>query len=92
MDSAPLAWNMQGLEQMRQTVVIDLMHQPQQMADFALGKAECPIRYGAVAIDMLKGCLSVLEADRVRFTAHDFWERMAFKPLPDGNWEYRRPS
>lgn len=46
--------------------------------------------YGAAAIDMLKHRFSVLVADRVRFTARDFWERMEFKPLPDGNWEYRR--
>ena len=46
--------------------------------------------YGAAAIDLLKGRFDVLVADRVRFTARDFWQKMAFQPLPDGNWEFRR--
>ena len=45
--------------------------------------------YGAAAIDMLKSRFRVLVADRVRFTARDFWQKMDFHPLPDGNWEYR---
>ena len=48
--------------------------------------------YGAAAIDMLKQRFGVLVDDRVRFTAQDFWEKMKFKPLPDGNWECRRPG
>lgn len=48
--------------------------------------------YGAAAIDMLKTRYSVLVADRVRFTAREFWEKMGFTESPDGNWEYRRRS
>ena len=48
--------------------------------------------YGKAAIDMLKSRFSVLVADRVRFTAREFWEKMKFKELPDGNWEYRYPG
>ena len=47
--------------------------------------------YGTAAIDMLKKRFQVIVADRVRFTARGFWERMGLTPLPDGNWEYRRP-
>lgn len=47
--------------------------------------------YGADTIDMLKERFSVLVADRVQFTARGFWERMGFKGLPDGNWEFRAP-
>jgi len=46
--------------------------------------------YGAAAIDMLKKRFPVLIADRVRFGAREFWEKMGFKELPDGNWEFRR--
>ena len=46
--------------------------------------------YARATIDMLKQRYSVIVADRVRFTARDFWERMRFKELPDGNWEYRK--
>ena len=45
--------------------------------------------YGAAAIDLLKKRFSVLVADRVRFTARDFWDKMGFTALPNGNWEYR---
>lgn len=48
--------------------------------------------YGRAAIDLLKKQYPVLVADRVRFTARDFWEKMRFKEHPDGNWEYRRPT
>jgi GNAT superfamily N-acetyltransferase len=48
--------------------------------------------YGKATIDMLKSRFSVLVADRVRFTAREFWEKMGFKELPDGNWEYRHPA
>ena len=46
--------------------------------------------YARATIDMLKQRFDVIVADRVRFTARDFWERMRFSPLPDGNWEFRR--
>lgn len=46
--------------------------------------------YARTTIDMLKQRYSYIVADRVRFTARDFWERMRFKELPDGNWEYRK--
>ena len=46
--------------------------------------------YGAAAIDMLKSRYPVLIADRVRFTAREFWEKMGFTANAEGNWEYRR--
>ena len=46
--------------------------------------------YGTATIDMLKGQFQVIVADRVRFTAREFWEKKGFKELPDGNWEYRQ--
>ena len=46
--------------------------------------------YGAAAINMLKSRYSVLVADRVRFSAREFWEKMGFEEHPDGNWEFRR--
>lgn len=48
--------------------------------------------YATATIDMLKARYEVIIADRVRFTARGFWEKMGFRPLPDGNWEYRRPT
>jgi GNAT superfamily N-acetyltransferase len=48
--------------------------------------------YATATIDMLKARFSVIVADRVRFTAREFWKKMGFTPLPDGNWEYRRPT
>lgn len=48
--------------------------------------------YGRAAIDLLKSRYQSVVADRVRFTARDFWDRMGFKENPDGNWEYRRPT
>lgn len=46
--------------------------------------------YATATIDMLKQRYQVIVADRVRFTARGFWEKMGFTPLPDGNWEYRK--
>ena len=48
--------------------------------------------YGAAAIALLKGRFRVLVADRVRFSARDFWEKMNFVALPDGNWIYPPPA
>lgn len=48
--------------------------------------------YGRMAVDFLKHRCPVVVADRVRFTARDFWERMGFQEHPDGNWEFRRPT
>jgi ribosomal protein S18 acetylase RimI-like enzyme len=45
--------------------------------------------YGRDAVNMLKNRYTVLIADRVRFTARSFWEKMGFKPRDDGNWEFR---
>ena len=45
--------------------------------------------YGPAVVDMLKSRYSVIVADRVRFTARDFWAKMGLKEKPDGNWEYR---
>lgn len=44
--------------------------------------------YGAAAIKMLKSRYRVLEADRVRFAAREFWEKMGFRENVNGNWEY----
>ena len=44
-----------------------------------------------VAVDSrLAGETPVLIADRVRFTAREFWEKMGFTANAEGNWEYRR--
>ena len=48
--------------------------------------------YGTETIIMLKNKFKAIVADRVRFTARDFWEKKGFKELPDGNWEYRCPT
>jgi GNAT superfamily N-acetyltransferase len=48
--------------------------------------------YGTATIDMLKARFPAIIADRVRFTAREFWEKKGFTELPDGNWEYRRPA
>jgi GNAT superfamily N-acetyltransferase len=48
--------------------------------------------YATATIDMLKSRFPVIVADRVRFTARKFWEKMGFRNLPDGNWEYRQPA
>jgi GNAT superfamily N-acetyltransferase len=45
--------------------------------------------YGTAAIDLLKSRFQVIVADRVRFTAREFWEKMGFKKLPNGDMEYR---
>lgn len=45
--------------------------------------------YGKAAVDFLKQRYAVLVADRVRFTARAFWEKMGFEEHPDGNWEHR---
>jgi hypothetical protein len=41
---------------------------------------------------MLKSRFRVIVADRVRFTAREFWGKMGFQEHPDGNWEYRLPT
>lgn len=46
--------------------------------------------YGTAAVELLKSRFQIIVADRVRFTAREFWEKMGFKPLGDGNWEYRK--
>lgn len=46
--------------------------------------------YATATIDMLKSRFEVIVADRVRFTARDFWVKMGFVDMNDGNWEYRR--
>jgi hypothetical protein len=48
--------------------------------------------FATATIDMLKQRYEVIVADRVRFTAREFWEKMGFSALADGNWEYRRPA
>lgn len=46
--------------------------------------------YARATIDMLKSRFEVIVADRVRYTARDFWTKMGFVALEDGNWEFRR--
>jgi len=48
--------------------------------------------YGTAAIEMLKSRYRVVVADRVRFSAREFWEKKGFKERTDGNWEYRSPE
>lgn len=48
--------------------------------------------YGVAAIALLKRRFPLIVADRVRFTARGFWQKMGLHELPDGNWEYRRPG
>lgn len=47
-------------------------------------------RYGTATIDMLKSRYRLIVADRVRFTAREFWDKMGFRERPDGNWEWIR--
>jgi len=44
--------------------------------------------YGTRTLEMLKAQYPLIVADRVRFTAQGFWERMGFHPRPDGNWQF----
>lgn len=46
--------------------------------------------YATATIAMLKERFSVIVADRVRFAARGFWQKMGFLPLADGNWEFRQ--
>lgn len=46
--------------------------------------------YGRKTIDSLKQQFPVIIAERVRPSAVGFWQRMGFKPRPDGNWEFRK--
>ncbi len=48
--------------------------------------------YGRLTIEMLKSRFAVVVADRVRFTARGFWEKLGFQECPDHNWEYVRPE
>jgi len=45
--------------------------------------------YGRETVNMLKERYRFIIADRVRFTARGFWNKMGFSELPDHNWEYR---
>ena len=44
--------------------------------------------FATATLDMLKKTHSHIIADRVRFTAREFWTKMGFKEQPDGNWRY----
>jgi len=46
--------------------------------------------YGRKTIDSLKRQFAVIIAERVRPSAVGFWQKMGFKPRPDGNWEFRK--
>ena len=46
--------------------------------------------YARQAIDTFKEKFSTIVADRVRYRARGFWEKMGFADLSNGNWAYRR--
>ncbi len=48
--------------------------------------------YGKIFVEMVKDKYPVVIADKVRFTAIGFWEKMGFTDNNDGNWIYRNPK
>lgn len=48
--------------------------------------------YGTRAIELLRAGHPTMVADRVRFTARHFWQKMGFVERPDGNWQYPGPG
>jgi GNAT superfamily N-acetyltransferase len=46
--------------------------------------------FGRRTIEMLKGRFAMVVADRVRFSARGFWEKLGFQECPDHNWVYVR--
>lgn len=46
--------------------------------------------YGKTFVEEGKRHFDIIVADRVRFTAIGFWEKMGFKKSDDGNWIYRK--
>jgi len=46
--------------------------------------------YGKRFVEEGKKHFDIIVADRVRFTAIGFWEKMGFKKSADGNWIYSK--
>ena len=46
--------------------------------------------YGEQVIDFLKKKFETIAADRVRFSAIGFWEKMGFEKISEGSFEYRK--
>ncbi len=44
--------------------------------------------FGKLFVDYAKGHFKIIIADRVRFSAVGFWQKMGFLDLGDGNWRY----
>ena len=44
------------------------------------------------AIEAMQDQFETIIADRVRFTAVGFWEKLGFKPMDEGNYRWRKPS
>ena len=44
---------------------------------------------GRKTIEMFKKCFDTIIADRVRYTAAEFWKKMGFVHGEDGNYVYR---
>jgi len=48
--------------------------------------------YGKLVIEKMQETFNTIVADRVRFSAIGFWEKMGFTARPDGSYEYRRKT
>lgn len=46
--------------------------------------------YGKIFVEKVKEKYPIVIADKVRFTAIGFWEKMGFTDNNDGNWIYRK--
>jgi hypothetical protein len=46
--------------------------------------------FGRLTIETLKSRFAMVVADRVRFSARGFWEKLDFHECPDHNWVYVR--
>lgn len=46
--------------------------------------------YGQRTINMFKGYYNIIIADRVRFKAIGFWDKMGFIEERNGNWIYKK--
>lgn len=48
--------------------------------------------YGKKVIERIQEDYALIIADRVRYSAVGFWEKMNFKPRPDGCFEFRQEN
>ena len=48
--------------------------------------------YGKAVVEEGKKQFDIIVADRVRFSAIGFWEKVGFIKSNDGNWVYRKKS